>query len=261
MHGQRRWVRTTWLAAGSVLAVASLGWGTQQTVSVLAHEERTERQVVAAAELEAIEVHTEVGRIEVVGSTGAEVRLTAEVVDGLSPTEVERTIVDGVLRIEARCTTPLGSPWCRADLRLEVPTRLEVRASSDDSGIVVRGVDGAVDVSSSSSAVLVEDATGPVRARSSGGGVEVRGGGPGPVDARSWAGDVRVEIARPASRVSARSAGGSVTVVVPRDDAAYAVSVDSSAGSTSAAVRTDPEASRSIDASSSAGDVTVRYRS
>ena len=79
------------------------------------------------------------------------------------------------------------------------------------------------------------------------------------VDARTAAGTVDLELTIAPQRVRASSSAGSVTVVVPDDTTVYAVDASTDAGDDTVRVRTDPASTRTIDASTSAGNVTVRY--
>jgi hypothetical protein len=79
------------------------------------------------------------------------------------------------------------------------------------------------------------------------------------VTASSDAGDVTLRFLAPPREVSVTSAAGDTEIVVPRDEATYAVAVDAQAGKSSVEVRTDPASPRHLRVDARAGDVTLRY--
>ena len=49
-----RAARAVWITLGGILAIAALGWGTYSVISVLAHEEYTERSTFASDDVSAL---------------------------------------------------------------------------------------------------------------------------------------------------------------------------------------------------------------
>jgi hypothetical protein len=132
-----------------------------------------------------------------------------------------------------------------------------VEASSSGGSVRVEEVRGAVLARSSGGDVRVADADGVVDLDSSGGevtGERLRGA---EATAESSGGDVRLDFAAAPRDVRARSSGGEVEVLLPRVDGGYRVDADTSGGERRVDVPTDPASSRSVRAQSSGGDVTV----
>jgi hypothetical protein len=165
--------------------------------------------------------------------------VAAEISDGLVATDFEATAQDGTLLIRVGCSW-LSGPWCRADLRIEVPPSL------------------AVDVRTDTGRITAVDLAGSLRASSDTGSIRAAGMSSSTVEANSGAGEVELRFAEAPDAVRASSDARSVTVVVPDDESTYRVDASSDAGSTRTEVRTDPSSPRTIEVRGSGG-ATVRY--
>ncbi len=151
--------------------------------------------------------------------------------------QVEQKVEGGVLRITARCPDR-GGDRCQAGLVVTAPAASSALVDLRAGGIEVRGLTGALDLTSSA------------------GGVDATGVGPGDVRAKSSAGSVELTFAAAAADVTAESSAGGVEVRVPVGPA-YEVSAETSAGSTEVGVPDQPGADHRITAKSSAGGVSV----
>ncbi len=230
-----------WFALGGVLAVITVLWGTLQTVGVLAHDERPLPRIVAAAGAERVEVRSQGGRVDLVAATGDRVVVSGTVSDGLVATDVSIATEGDTVRVRVACSWAAG-PWCRADLRIEVPAGMAVRLDTDHGRITADGLTGELVVRSDAASVR---------------GTDLRSAA---VDVVSGAGRVRLGFAAPPRRVEATTDIGGVVVEVPDDDATYRVDATSDAGRARVEVRTDPLATRTIAVTSGTGDAVVRYR-
>ena len=251
--------RRAWLVLGSLFTVASLIFGVQQTVSLVAHEERTDVRLIDAEGLAGLRIDSEAGAIDIVGTDRDDIAITARISDGLSPTDYDVDVVGDVLEVRVRCTTPMGSPWCRVGLRIEVPARVRIDVRSEADRISVRSVDGSVLAGSENGAVAAEALGGPTVLRSENGSVEASRMATGGVEAHSENGSVRVDLAVPAVSVLASTENGSAEVVVPSGPTSYAVTVDSGNGRAENLVRSDPASDATISVRSANGDAIVRY--
>jgi hypothetical protein len=253
--------RRAWLVAGSVVAVVAVGMATFGLVNVVAREVVTERSTFPAAGLARLDVDGRHGRVEVVGSAGAEVSVEARITHGIRRTRHHARVEGGVLRLSTEC--PPGPPlWCNVDYRIVVPSRLAVEATTRNGSIEVRDVDGAVTAHTSNGAVRAARLGGHADLRTSNGSIEGRGLQGPSVSARTSNGAVELAFADPPTTVDARTSNGAVEVVVPHDATTYRVDVRTSwVGSTDVAVRSDPSSPRSITARTSNGSITVRYPS
>jgi hypothetical protein len=252
----QRAIRVAWIAAGSVLAIGSIGMGTAQAVSGLAHERHTFRRSFEAVPVLDVELHD--GSLTVERSAGAGIELVGHLSEGLrSPDHSERVVGDRLV-VRSRCDTFL-STWCSLDYTLRVPAGTDVVARVQDGSVRIAGVDGAVDARSSDGGVDVDGARGSFVAHSSDG--SIRATGLDVTDATTSSSDGGIHLVfRSAPRsVSADSSDGSITLELPDTDHAYAVDAGASDGSVDTPVRQDPRSARRIRAHSSDGDVTVRY--
>ncbi|HET9546744.1 MAG TPA: hypothetical protein VFO97_02865, partial [Desertimonas sp.] len=144
--------RVLWVLFGSLLVIAGLGWGVVNVVELLAHEERTERFTVPAADISRVFVNNDNGSVTIVGTDADEISVEAEVSDGLRRTGFSHEVVDATL--ELRGSYPLvGSMWCGVTYRIEVPRHLDVDADSDNSRVEVSNIDGDVHVDTSNGSV------------------------------------------------------------------------------------------------------------
>jgi hypothetical protein len=255
-----RVARTTWIAAGACLAVASLGWGTFQATSLLAFDRRHFTESFTPAQtgpITTIDVDNAAGSIEIVGSDRDDIVIDGEIERGIKkPTHSER-VADGTLRLEADCFAM--STICSVDYDVQVPRDIAVKVRAAGGSVRVTNMTGAQDLDSSGGGLRVEAASGDLRLRSSGGGVTAIGLRSARVDASASGGGVRLEFVDEPQAVNASSSGGGVTVVVPDTPVAYDIDAASSGGGAHRDVRSDPNSNRTIRVRSSGGGVTVRY--
>src|SRR5690606_35579019 len=119
-----------------------------------------------AAGLAGGDVRTSNGSIEVVASEEATrsgiVSLEAEISHGLRRTG-HRAEVEGDTLV-VRSTCPILSQWCEVDYWLEVPADLAVRAGIDIGHLVVRDIEGPVEVDSDNGSVELARLSGDLQA-------------------------------------------------------------------------------------------------
>jgi Putative adhesin len=248
-----------WRATGGFLAIATLGWGGFNVVSLLAHEERTEVRTYDASDVRVLDVDNSDGPVTVVGSSGRdEITVTAEISDGLRKTGESQALVDGRLELRASCPN-IGSDWCQVKYTVEVPTDIEVRADTDNGQLTVRGIDGPVTLDSDNGSIEVTDLGGNLTTNSNNGSVTASALTSDVVVAESDNGSLEIEFLEPPATVDARSNNGTVEVVVPRTDDFYNLDVSTDNGDVSREVRDDPSGERRITIETDNGDAIVRY--
>lgn len=115
---------------------------------------------------------------------------------------------------------------------------------------------GDVDIEARSGDISVSAVAGKARLRTNSGTIDVENAR-GAVDAKTSSGDIRVELAAVAS-VKAAASSGSVDLEVPAGT--YRVTTRTGSGDAEVGVRTDPNASVTLDASTSSGDIGIRER-
>jgi len=252
--------RKTWLAAGSVFAVASLGWGVFQVTGLIAYDKQEFHEsltATAAGPISTIDIDNDTGSVKIIGTDRSDVTINGEVVRGLTAPDHSERVVGTTLEIDATCF-PVAN-FCSVDYDIQVPRDVNLKVRAAGGGIRVSNVTGTQDLASSGGGLRVEGAQRDLQLHTSGGGITAIALESGVVDASSSGGNVRLEFVDDPRHVDASSSGGGVTVVIPDDEATYDIQATSSDGSVSRDVRSDPDSNRTIRMHSSAGGVTVRY--
>lgn len=243
-----------------LLGVLCVGLGTTALLDQAAHKTTTHVDTYAGVDALVIEDASDV--LLTSAPPGGELRVRAEVTEGLrSPDrDVERD--NGTLRLSSHCGFLFGGDNCNVDYEIAVPAGTAVRVDATAGDVSADDLRSTVPVELESSAgdVSVTDATAPeLRLSSSAGDVDATGVRAERVSAESSAGDVTLSLRTAPVRVDADSSAGDVELVLP--DEPYRVDADSSAGDVDTRrVDTDPDSSRVVRARSSAGDVVIEAR-
>lgn len=248
-----------WLVLGTILTVPTLLWGGFQVVLMIAHEEVHVTEAVTAEGITAIEVRNPTGTVEIVGADVDEITIDSQVSHGLRRTGHGHRVEGDRLVVWATCPI-IGSSWCEATQRIEVPADLAVEVRSAGR-LELRSLTGPVEARLGNGSITADRLAGPTILRSTNEDVRVAGHRGEELEVTSSNGDVELELDRPPTRVEARTTNGDVTVAVPPDDEIrYAVDVDARYGDRTNAVISDPGSDRVITARTTNGDATVRYR-
>lgn len=252
-------VRVAWITLASVVAVMALAIGTLSVVNALAREQETVTTVFDDAAVRLVDIDLSHGSVTVVGSPEHTISVTAELTHGVRRSEQQVEVEGDRLVIRERCQGPPFANLCRANFTIQVPTYVGSVVHSQNGSILVTGIDGTVDASSSNGSVAVNRTSGDLRLRSSNGRVEAAAVSSAVVEASSRNGRVSLAFAEPPRNVEANSGNGAVEVILPDTPDTYRVDASSANGSVDTPVRTDPASARSIVAESGNGSVTVRY--
>ena len=157
-----------------------------------------------------------------------------------SPKVSQRLAGGGTLTLTASCP---GKLHCSVDYTVAVPQDVAVTVGSGFGAI------RATDLSSTTSIQLGTTA----------GGIHATGLIAPDIRLTTGLGDLTATLAQPARRVRASTVAGALRLTVP--NTSYAVHVSSGVGHVSdQGVRVDPRSPRTIDATSSLGDVTITSR-
>ncbi|GHI87418.1 DUF4097 family beta strand repeat-containing protein [Streptomyces xanthophaeus] len=231
------------LGAGLLLSGCSLVEGEQRT----ADADATVTEAVTAVEL----TGARAGSIEVVPGTGpgVTVRRTVHYRGDTRPAPGQQVSGSGVLTFTDGC-----SGTCFVDYRLEVPASATVRLGNSSGRISVAGIAGA-DLTSDSGRVSADRVAGPLKIRTSSGGITATGLAGPSADVRSDSGDARLDFARTPASVAAETTSGDFTLKVPA--AAYRVAVSTTSGSREVSLPSDPAAPSALSASTTSGDVRI----
>jgi hypothetical protein len=216
----------------------------------------TDRQVETFDEpITAIEIDADAGAISLRATSADEATLTTtrEWSLGRSP-DVTTSAERGILRVTSRCGSTILAITCSARLVLDVPAGTPVTVKSRAGAIDADGLTAGLTAETRAGAITVTDVAGDVALRTSAGSIDATVASRR-IDARSSAGAVTIVAHVVPEMVAVSTSAGGVDIAVPRSS--YRVDADSSAGDVAINVPTDPEASRTITARSSAGAVQV----
>lgn len=253
----RRGVRIAWLVPGALLAIAALGWGTFNVLSLLAHDERTERLTLPVDGVTTLDVQVDSGTIAVTASDTDEIVVRADISDGWARSDVTTRVVGDVAEVRGRCPE-LFNVWCKTTLTIEVPADMRVVVDGSHDTVTVTGVIAAVTVDNDHGRIELVDVSGPIVATNEHGRIEGRRLTSSSVDARNDHGRVELSFLAPPEAVTVRTTYGRVELVVPDAADAYRVETASRFGSTDTLIRTDPSSPRTIDVTSDHGSITIR---
>ncbi|BEP13732.1 hypothetical protein acdb102_20430 [Acidothermaceae bacterium B102] len=245
--------RRTLLTLGTPFSLLFIGYGALAIVNAigLTHYSQTWTEVPQA---QTLTVKANVGSVHLEPSPDARVHVTVRGLYSLSkPRVAVSSSADGVT-INGSCST-FAVIACTENIVVQVPATFAVTASSSGGDVRATGLTGALRLSSSAGDVHDDGATGSLTMTSTAGDVVGTDLGSASVIASSSAGDVSLRFVAAPTKVEAGSSAGDVTLRVP--DVSYAVTVGTSGGDQHVSIRTDPSAARTIDAHSSAGDVSI----
>ena len=196
------------------------------------------------------------------GPPGSPIEVRAKVSESLTAPERRVRRDGGVLRLSSSCSPGFFASFCSVDYDIRVPAGTAIRARTSAGDVVAQDLRSSVPVELHSSAgdITVIGATTPsLRLSTSAGDVRASGIRADDVVGDTSAGDIRLSLLGLAETVDARSSAGDVHLVVP--DAIYRVETTTNAGTVDdQEIRTSPNASRTIRAVTSAGDIRIEAR-
>ena len=148
---------------------------------------------------------------------------------------------------------------CKTSYVLTVPRDVKLKVENSSGKVAVSGIEGGAELKTSSGEIEVHDVGGALDLRSSSGSIEADGLTSTSVSTHSSSGDATLEFTVAPQSVEAKTSSGDVSIGIPAGDEAYKVDTKTSSGDEAANVNTDPNATRSITARTSSGDVNVEY--
>ncbi|HVL07278.1 MAG TPA: DUF4097 family beta strand repeat-containing protein [Acidimicrobiales bacterium] len=206
-----------------------------------------------------LEVDVEVGKVEVVPGDGEETMITRTRRYLVGAPVARESLVGEVLRIEAACDGPIAA-GCAVDYRVEVPAGVPVRIRTQRGSVSVTGMTGAVEVDAGAGNVRLIRTTGPVKVDTSAGNVEGVDVVAPFLDATTGAGRIRLSMAEPPGRLGLKTGAGNIDVGLPTADGGYRVAPEAGAGKVNVTVEQNEGGSRSIMATTSAGNIRIHPR-
>jgi hypothetical protein len=228
--------RKAMLAVGGLFAVALIAVGTWTAIQALGTTTET-RHLTLTPTAGRLIIHTN-GDIQITTSGGSDVQVTEQIKHSIGRPRLEETSTGEGVVLHGNC--PWYTSICGVSYQITVPSGLSVEATTSAGDITISG------------------ATGNLRLSSSAGDITATGLRSDSVQARSSAGDVSLGFDVPPTAVTGHTSAGDIDVTLPAADGGYRVHVHTSAGDHHVTVPTDPQSSRVIDATTSAGDVEVR---
>lgn len=128
---------------------------------------------------------------------------------------------------------------CSVDLDITLPPGAAIRINTGTGDIGADGVTGTIEATTRTGDIALHDL------RS------------GTVTADTGTGDVTLALLTPPQSVRARTSAGDLRVIVPPDGTAYRISARTAVGDRRIKLPSDPNGTRTIDASTSLGDLTL----
>lgn len=261
--------RRVWLAVGTVLTAAVLltgAVGVLGAVGVTApsdapHTERESRTYPRPAAR--VEMSMASGTTRVVGGDTARVEVERELTWSGDRPRVDETWHGDTLRVETQCRDPFPRwAWdgCEVDYTAAVPHDAAVDVRTDTGAIDARGLGGELALRSLTGSISVEDASGSLSAETSTGEIAGSGLRSPRAQAGVTTGTIDLRFAEPPDRVVASATTGTVHIKVPRGGS-YRVEVSTTTGARDVQVVQDPAAERTIEVTTTTGDVHVGYGS
>ncbi|WIM96377.1 DUF4097 family beta strand repeat-containing protein [Actinoplanes oblitus] len=211
----------------TVLAALSLTLG---ALAACGEPEQTEtRTYDLTGRAGAVAVSSLGGWITVTAGAGDTVHVSETLRYAGAKPSPEHRVVGSDLTFTSGCQGHRGS--CGVDYHLVVPAGFRATLDSGGGAVSVTGLTGELDLTSGGGAVD-GSGLGPVTARTGGGAVQLTfATAPGSVSVDSAGGDVTLRLPRDSYRVDARGDGGSTRIDVPTDGtAAHRIGVESGGG-------------------------------
>lgn len=214
-----------------------------------------------------IETYDNISRIDLdlangtvrISGGGDRVVVDQQFTSGWMGATVNHEVQGDTLRLVMRCPM-LVAIRCEGRFELEVPDATELAGRTSNGTIEIEEVEGPIDVGTSNGAIELTRLSGSVRASTSNGAITTVDMESRDVDLRTSNGRIEIDSILTPGRIVARSSNGAITIVLPSDSPALAVDASSSNGSVSIDIRTDPASGETIEARTSNGNITIRYR-
>lgn len=196
--------------------------------------------------------------VTLVGGDDTQTVVEMSVSRGIFDGDVSVEQSGGTLRLKQRCPWFVG--WgCRALFSITLPSDVEVSGETSNGPITAESLDESVSLSTSNGVINVVEISAPAILRTSNGDIFVLEGTSREIQAETSNGRVQMEFDFPPGSVRATTSNGAIELILPPDAPAYAVDSSTSNGEVVTEIRTDPAAPDSIVASTSNGDITIRY--
>lgn len=189
----------------------------------------------------------------------AEVSVRMWVTTGFLGGSTRMDPVGGTLTIVQRCPVILGF-GCNARYELTVPPGTTVSGETSNGAVRVANLTGDIEVRTSNGAISLESVSGRINGRTSNGGIQGEGLQSDSSTLQTSNGRITLSFATTPQTVEVRTSNGAIEIRLPDDAPPFAVTTSTSNGRVETNIRTDPAATQRIDARTSNGNITIRYR-
>jgi Putative adhesin len=254
-----RGARVGWTVAGLILAAAAVITAVLGTVTDVAYQKVPHEHRTFTASVAAVSIDVGHGSVTVERSSGTQTDVESWGTRGLSfPTDNE-AVSGGTLDIRSHCGSALVSNNCSRNYIVHVRPAVTVTVTTGEGDVAATAMNGPVSLHTGEGDVSVTRDVGPLQATTGEGNISVADLRTQSVTVASGEGDVELGLVSQPMHVAASSSEGDVTVKLPRGSASYQVHASSGEGLVSNTVNQNSASRRRIRATSSEGDVTVRY--
>lgn len=247
----------TWLIIGIVVTVVVLAAGLFFGYRALAGSGSPSTDTTSTTypqEITALDIRIDAGTLSVSpGPAGSATVQAALTWDGEKPT-VTQQWTGTRLSVITGCP---GRGRCEVDVTVTVTAGTSLTSTTDTGDVALTGLTGPVEVRTDTGEIRLSGLGGPVTAGAEVGSVTGEALTSGSVTATTETGDIALGFAADPQTVVARADTGDVTVTVPRSSTGYQVTAETDTGDRRVGVTQDRSATRTIEAHTGTGDVTV----
>ncbi|TDD15513.1 hypothetical protein E1218_31345 [Kribbella turkmenica] len=242
---------------GIAISVALILGGVYWALTGLTEDTRTSQDSYPVVG-QALSIDVRSADVEVRSGDGSDVKIERRFERNVFGSDPKESYEDGRLQLR---DTGCGflSFGCDTNYVLTVPKDVKVTLESSSGDLKVSGLPAGADLKSSSGSIEVRNVGGALQMESSSGDLEAQGLTATTVSTQSSSGSVDLDFVDAPQSVEAESSSGDVTIRVPSGTEAYKVDSDTSSGDEVADIKVDPNATRTIKANTSSGDVTIEY--
>lgn len=217
------------------------------------------------------------GQLAVKQTTASQATLTGTAKYSLVHSKLTKSTAGGRTTIGYRCPMPFGD--CELDATLNTPVGMPVSATTAGGNVQVTGTTGEVTLTTRGGDVVADHTSGPLTmhteggdikataitsksmsATTQGGDVNATGIESSTVTATTEGGNIEIDFTGVPRNVTVDTAGGDITLVLPRGGPRYNVAASTSGGGVNDSLSRGTS-NNTITATSAGGNITLRYAS
>jgi Toastrack DUF4097 len=242
---------------GIAISVALILGGVYWALTSLTEESKSSQETYAV-QGDTLTVTSTSADVEIRAGDGQQITVDRQFKRNVFGSAPKESYADGTLEIrDGNCG--LLAFGCDTSYVVTVPRDLKVTVESTSGDLTASDLPGGIDLKSTSGDVDVTRVGGEVKLESTSGDIDAQELTATTATGHATSGGVDLGFTSAPTTVEADTSSGDVSVVLPSGTETYQVSADTSSGDESTNVRTDPAATRTINATTASGDVTVEY--